>query len=430
MTTPAQQKNKVDAAQTNIQAIQSTPVLQNQGAVVPPHYQYDYVKNSIGDNPTITPPTEENIHKNMFIGSGMVGLMAALATGNPAAGLVAGMWGAVAIHDHGYDLRQRSTYVNELQDKGYSFPAILSWYKTGDYKDLDKEYNQMEQDKRADKREALQDKQFNERMDQSDRRAQESESRFERSQAGMESRFERGLEVQEKRMERAENSASKSGFTQMAMQHRQALMNAAKQDSDQFKAMQRSQAAADKAVADAKLGSPIALQQLLLMGQLIDAPNASVKLSQLHHISEGAAHGVVDRAIQTANKMASGEPVTKQQVDELLQVIAAGHQAQTDTYYKQVGRQAKRYKDDLSAAQSALDKDPNNADAQQRGQMASQDYEDFASAAGLNPQELDYAVRLYAASPKVMDEHHDIQSFDDAYNQQSSGSNSNEVTWK
>ena len=423
MTTPAQQQNKVDNAQTNVQALQPVTLTPNQGSVVPNVWQQNYVQDSIGDNPTITPPTESNIHKNMFIGSGMVGLMAALATGNPAAGLVAGMWGAVAIHDHGYDLRQRSTYVNKLQAEGYSFPAILDWYKTGSNKELDKEHVQMEEDRRADNRTVNETNRFN--AQQETARTNHADQ-IEQERLNREQRW--SISNQAHRDGLA--SASKSGFTQMAMQHRQALMNAAKQDSDQFKAMQRSQAAADKAVADAKLGSPIALQQLLLMGQLIDAPNASVKLSQLHHISEGAAHGIVDRAIQTANKMASGKPVTKQQVDELLQVIAAGHQAQTDTYYKQVGRQAKRYKDDLSVAQSALDKNPNNADAQQGAQMASQDYEDFASAAGLNPQELDYAVRLYDASPKVMDEHHDIQSFDDAYNQQSRSSNGNEVTWK
>lgn len=371
MTTQAQQKNKVENAQINTQAITPVTLTPNQGSVVPNVWQQNYVQDSIGDNPTITPPTEENIHKNMFIGSGMVGLMAALATGNPAAGLVAGMWGAVAIHDHGYDLRQRSKQVNKLQAEGYSFPAILNWYKTGDNKDLDKEYNQMEQDKRADKREALQDKQFNERMDQSDRRAQESESRFERSQAGMESRFERGLEAQEKRAELAASAAQSSGFKQQAMERRQSLMKAATLDADQYRAMTRSKAAAMKAAADIAQGTPISEQQLELMGQLIDAPNASVKLSQTHHISQGAAHGMLDRAKQYLNKnIAGGGDLTDQQANELMDVINAGHAAQEQSYYEQVGAQASQITDP-------------------------QEMQNFAIATGLSEDQLQRAINTY-----------------------------------
>lgn len=161
MTTPAQQQDKVQNAQINAQALQPVTLTPNQGSVVPNVWQQNYVQDSIGDNPTITPPTESNIHKNMFIGSGMVGLMAALATGNPAAGIVAGMWGAVAIHDHGYDLRQRSKQVNKLQAEGYSFPAILDWYKTGSSKELDKERAQMEDERRADNRTINETNRFN-----------------------------------------------------------------------------------------------------------------------------------------------------------------------------------------------------------------------------------------------------------------------------
>ncbi|QHA89570.1 hypothetical protein [Serratia rhizosphaerae] len=167
MTTQLEQQRQLQIAQERAQAIQPVTVTPNQGSVVPAVYQRNYVQEEMDKYPQITPPTEENIKKNMWIASGMVGLMAALATGNVAGGIAAGMVAAVGVHDHGFDLRQRAQYIRRLQEDGYSYPAILAWYKTGDNKELDKEreymlqkdkfeeekdeFTQTEEDKRLDR---------------------------------------------------------------------------------------------------------------------------------------------------------------------------------------------------------------------------------------------------------------------------------------
>lgn len=92
---------------------------------------------------TITPPSEANITKNMWLGSFMVGLSAALASGNAAGGITAGLWAAIAVHDGGYALRQRAEHVDSLLSQGYSFPAVLKWYEDGDNKSLEDEYKEM-----------------------------------------------------------------------------------------------------------------------------------------------------------------------------------------------------------------------------------------------------------------------------------------------
>lgn len=167
MTTQLEQQRQLQIAQERARAIQPVTVTPNQGSVVPAVYQRNYVQEEMDKYPQITPPTEENIKKNMWIASGMVGLMAALATGNVAGGIAAGMVAAVGVHDHGFDLRQRGQYIRRLQEDGYSYPAILAWYKTGDNKELDKEreymlqkekfeegkdeFTQTEEDKRLDR---------------------------------------------------------------------------------------------------------------------------------------------------------------------------------------------------------------------------------------------------------------------------------------
>ncbi|EEF3101614.1 hypothetical protein QB940_000839 [Salmonella enterica] len=64
-------------------------------------------KNSI---PNIEPPSEGEIRRESWIASGVMGLLGALVTGNPASGIAIGMQAALALHDHGYDLRQRAEH--------------------------------------------------------------------------------------------------------------------------------------------------------------------------------------------------------------------------------------------------------------------------------------------------------------------------------
>lgn len=111
--------------------------LQDNGGTVPNVYaQMDLTKQAT--NP-INPPSTAEIHKQMWIGSFMMALMSGLASGNPAAAIVGGMWGAIGIHDYGNTLQQRAKQVPQLQKDGYSMQAILKWYEDGDNSELDKE---------------------------------------------------------------------------------------------------------------------------------------------------------------------------------------------------------------------------------------------------------------------------------------------------
>jgi hypothetical protein len=144
MTTELQAQKKENDILTNYENIQPTQLNPNNSSTVPtvvnpPNMFQEYMDKY----PPVKPPTEENIAKNMWMASGLVGLMAALATGNAATGILAGMYGAITVHDAGYALRTRSKYVAQLQEEGYSYPAILNWYETGDNKELDKEREYM-----------------------------------------------------------------------------------------------------------------------------------------------------------------------------------------------------------------------------------------------------------------------------------------------
>ncbi|CAI1769047.1 Uncharacterised protein [Serratia quinivorans] len=146
MTTELKYQQNLETAAQNLQGIQPIPV--TQGSVIPAQWSAANMMQGVQDQPDIKPPSEDNIQKNMWIASGMVGLVAALATGNAASGLAAGMWGALAIHDHGYALRERGKYTRQLAAEGYSYPAILDWYKTGNNKVLEDERKGMDENGR------------------------------------------------------------------------------------------------------------------------------------------------------------------------------------------------------------------------------------------------------------------------------------------
>ncbi|WP_333498546.1 hypothetical protein [Kluyvera sp. CHPC 1.2972] len=179
-TTQLQQQRQVNQVQTNLDAGQGYSVTPNQGSVVPNVMQTQSIleamlaqKNSM---PNITPPSDSEIRRTSWIASGVMGLLGAIVTGNAASGIAVGMSAALALHDHGNDLRQRSEYLNELHQKGFSGPAILKWYETGDNSELDKESQQMEamaRDESSLQMQGLkmdqQNDQFNARMDSQDK---------------------------------------------------------------------------------------------------------------------------------------------------------------------------------------------------------------------------------------------------------------------
>ncbi|ECQ1750129.1 hypothetical protein FYX41_00780 [Salmonella enterica subsp. enterica] len=372
--TELQKSRQADQVQINLDAAQGYSVTPNQGNVTPNVLQTQNIleamlaaKNAI---PNIEPPSEDEIRHESWIASGVMGLLGAIVTGNAAGGIAIGMQAALALHDHGYDLRQRAECVGELHQQGYSARAIEQWYETGDNTELDKERQNMLSLAKDEAGIEMQSAQ----MSQADRhfnvQQKNANDRFYSGQAAAESRFERGLAAADRRAEFAAKAQGLSGLKQEAMERRQSLMKGATLDADQFKALARSRAAAYKAISDMRLGTPIGEQQLELMGQLIDAPNASVKLTQTHHISEGAAHGMIDRAEQYLNKAISGEPLTEEQAHELLDVINAGHAAQEQAYYEQVGSQASQITDP-------------------------QEWKNFAIATGLSEAQLQRALEAY-----------------------------------
>ncbi|MDL4446330.1 hypothetical protein [Klebsiella michiganensis] len=148
MNTQLQNNRQTSIGQDNLTAAQGQDLLPNQGSTVPSVLQMqsllEQARAAQSGLPNIQPPSEEEISHNMWMASGIMGLVAALVSGNAAGGIAAGMTAALAVHDRGYDLRQRGEYVMELYNKGYSAHAILSWYETGDNKELDKERDEMD----------------------------------------------------------------------------------------------------------------------------------------------------------------------------------------------------------------------------------------------------------------------------------------------
>lgn len=139
MTTELQQGIQANTAAESFQASQPTVIQPDQGSTVPTFYQSQDLIDAQKYQDGIEPPSTGEIHKQMWVGSIMMGLMAGLASGNAAAAIVGGMWGAIGIHDYGNTLQQRAEYVPRLKKDGYTMPAILKWYEDGDMAELDKE---------------------------------------------------------------------------------------------------------------------------------------------------------------------------------------------------------------------------------------------------------------------------------------------------
>lgn len=241
----AQRQNQ--EVETQAQAAIATP-LQNNGATIPPGYQYMDLKGRAIQNP-FQPPSTGEIHQQMWIGSFMLALMAGLASGNPAAAIVGGMWGAIGIHDYGNTLQQRAQWTDKLQKDGYSIPAIMKWYEDGDASELDKERTAMREDKRM----KMEDEHYRENKEQQERfhndqiREQEAtraaaDARFYAGQRMADARAERALQAQTANQERADERLEKQAQTQLDSELRKTI--------DQPKQKQYYMQMAEKAMDD------------------------------------------------------------------------------------------------------------------------------------------------------------------------------------
>ncbi|XUA17744.1 hypothetical protein ACQVA2_13780 [Citrobacter sp. OP27] len=152
--TDLQQSRQNQAGIANLSAAQGQNIAPGQGNTVPNVMQtQDLLEQMMAAKnkyPVVNPPSEEEIQKTMWTSSFVVGLLGAIVSGNAAGGIACGMSAALAIHDHGFDLRQRGDYIHDLHDKGFSAPAILKWYETGDNSELDKESAAMEKKREFD----------------------------------------------------------------------------------------------------------------------------------------------------------------------------------------------------------------------------------------------------------------------------------------
>lgn len=151
---PAQQAREQQQDALNVSAAEHYDITNNPNNVTPPAFQMqgylDKMNEYKAGYPQVSPPSEEEIQKTMWLSSGLMGLLGALVSGNAAGGIACGMSAALAVHDHGFQLRQRGQYTHQLWEEGYTAPAIMAWYNTGDTKELDKERDAMEKKREFD----------------------------------------------------------------------------------------------------------------------------------------------------------------------------------------------------------------------------------------------------------------------------------------
>ncbi|EEC0942652.1 hypothetical protein UJ11_003572 [Salmonella enterica subsp. enterica] len=319
--TELQKQRQQDQAQINLGAAQGYSVTPNQGSVVPNVMQSQKIyeamlaqKNSI---PNIEPPSEGEIRRESWIASGVMGLLGALVTGNPAAGIAIGMQAALALHDHGYDLRQRAEHVGELHQQGYSALAIEKWYETGDNSELDKERQNMESMARDEaslemqsERMKQQNDQFNKRVDMDNRRM-----------GDMERQQQRMYDLNSKRLD----NMSQIGLAHLNpfMAHLSAPYN------DQIKMLGRKQQYLDQLATDIRLmrsGNPAGMNALKTAVAGVDNPNINPKEAAIERISE--IGGLGEEAKNYLSEKTGG--VMSDEALGQFEQFAAAHQRDTD----------------------------------------------------------------------------------------------------
>lgn len=233
--------------ETQAQAAIATP-LQDNGSTVPPGYQYMDLKGKAIQNP-FQPPSTGEIHEQMWIGSFMLALMAGLASGNPAAAIVGGMWGAIGIHDYGNTLQQRAQWTDKLQKDGYSVPAIMKWYEDGDASELDKERTAMRDDKRL----KMEEEHYRENKDQQERFHNDQMREQDANRAAADSRFYAGQRMADARAERALTAQTLNqgrADARLEKQEQQQLDSELRKTIDQPKSKQYYMQMAEKAMDD------------------------------------------------------------------------------------------------------------------------------------------------------------------------------------
>lgn len=353
--TETQATRQNENVSTDWQGAASQPLLQNTGTVPDVYARMDLTKNLPTDSP-FTPPSTDEIHHQMWIGSFMMALMSGLATGNAAGGIVGGMWAAIGIHDYGNALQQRAKSVAQLQKDGYSERAILKWYQDGDNSELDKE--QQLREKREEHADLIkhQDAEMRQQRDfHNDQMVQEAEnrraadSRFYAGQRFADARAERALQNASANADRADQRIEKQAQTQLDSELRKTL--------DQPKSKQYYMRMAEKAMDD--------------LARYRDAGNTAGMAEAYHNVRNNLARASLG-GTATLNEHdiegATGLPAyTDQKANELGILV---HGKPSDEWMNATAHQIS---DDIKNEQATI---------QQQGQQA---YESL-TAAGVPPE--------------------------------------------
>lgn len=291
--TELQKSRQADQVQTSLSAAQGYTVTPNQGNTTPNVMQSQSLleklmaqKNSM---PNVEPPSEAEIREQQWCTSFVMGLLGAIVTGNAASGITIGMSAALAVHDHGYDLRQRAQHVAELHQQGYSAIAIEKWYETGDNSELDKERQNMEAMARDEFNSEAQDRRQKNTLDQQatfhkDQMEQERLTR-EQSQRNADRMYtlDEAKFLLEK--QKAEAAASGNGDTRTAIKNLQQLATHNNTENTKVKN------ATDFVVKGLTAPSTQAGAQQLGMSVMGAETGVSPRPTQVTHMVEGWAPG-------------------------------------------------------------------------------------------------------------------------------------------
>lgn len=317
----AQRQNQ--EVETQAQAAIPTP-LQDNGSTVPPVYATMDLKGKAPANP-FQPPSTGEIHQQMWIGSFMLALMAGLASGNPAAAIVGGMWGAIGIHDYGNTLQQRAQWTEKLQKDGYSIPAIMKWYEDGDASELDKERSAMQQDKRM----AQQDAQFDERMKQEDKRFDQQDRHFNEQMALQRDRMAQSDRLAQQRFGlMAQKLGAVNGWANLGHMNSLAggIYRPLKERVVNLNNKQNYVDQLNTALAQMKDGNPVSFNAVLTGLAGMDNPNAVPKEGAIERLEDvgGLSQNLRNRLARVKNGVFDAETIND------LQQFAAAHQADID----------------------------------------------------------------------------------------------------
>lgn len=291
--------------------------------------------------PKVDAPSESDIRDGMWESSFVVALLAGLATGNAAAGITGGLWAAIAVHDEGYARRDRAQYVTQLYTQGISAPAIMQWYETGDTKILEQEKDRIQRE--ADHKDELemqnermkqQDDQFNKRMDMDNRRMGDMERQQERMY-GLESRrLDAALAAAQQKQSAgdvvAQHQKEREDFDLLS----QGLGTGNKTNRDLWEKATTADAKFNAALKLRNL--PVAQEQIMMMGQIIDSPNVSANLSKMKFLEQAAQTNTLDWLEQKAEKLSHNGTLTQDEISDLDKVFSAASQAQQQQYEKSV----------------------------------------------------------------------------------------------